>query len=96
MTLGGRGQKRVKYEGDDTGEELEDENNEVLDNEVKNDDENEDVLMDPRPPKVRRTLEASRTPATAAPVPKKETFLQVFNTFMKTRATRMEKAGQPW
>ena len=51
----GRGQKRVKYQGDDTGKELE----EPTEVETQGDEE----LLDQRPSKCRRTLE---TPAREA------------------------------
>ena len=76
----GRGQKRIKYQGDDTGKELE----EATENDIKEEEE----ILDQGPPKHRRT---SETPAREAAPTEKETFLQVFNKFMKTRAPRAPK-----
>ena len=76
----GRGQKRIRYQGDDTGKELE----EPTENEIQRDEE----ILDQGPPKHRRT---SGTPAREATITKQETFLQVFNKFMKTRAPRAPK-----
>ena len=79
----GRGQKRVKYQGDDTGKELE----EPTEIETQGDEE----LPDQRPSKCRRTLEI---PAREAARATQETFLQVFNRFMKTRAPKIEKGSE--
>ena len=71
----GRGQKRVKYQGDDTGMELEER--------TELETQEQEKLPGHRPCKIRRTLE---TPAREVSKEKQETFLQVFNRFMKARA----------
>ena len=79
----GRGQKRIKYQGDETGNELE----EPTEIEIQGEEE----ILDQGPPKHRRT---SETPAREAAPAEKETFLQVFNRFMKTRASKAPKVGK--
>ena len=79
----GRGQKRIKYQGDDTGKELEES--------TENDIQEEEEILDQGPPKHRRT---SETPAREAAITKQETFLQVFKKFMKTRAPRAPRLGK--
>ena len=76
----GRGQKRIKYQGDDTGKELEEP--------TESENQGEEEMPDQGPSKYRRT---SETPARVAARTKQETFLQVFNKFMKTRAPRALK-----
>ena len=76
-----RRQKKIRYLGDDTGNELK----EKIDD---TESQAEEMLPDPRPSKSRRTLE---TPAREVVRDKQETFLQVFNKFMKTKAAKLEK-----
>ena len=69
QTGGERGQKRIRYLGDDTGEDL-----------VETVIEDEEMLAEQRPSKSRRT---SDTPASEDKGGTKETFLQVFNRYRK-------------
>ena len=80
LTSKGRGQKRFKYWGDDTGKELE-EQTDVAES------QGDEVLLDPRPSKSRRTLE---TPAREVVRDMQETFLQVFRKLMRTKAAKLK------
>ena len=92
LTSKGRGQKRVKYRGDDTGKELEesmvgDTKGDPTEGDTKEDEE----ILEQGPPKHRRT---SETPARETAPAEKETFLQVFKRFMETRVTKAPNVGK--